>query len=204
MTEREGLSDVKQAPTNLNSREAVLARLRRGRIAREKFVESHLAKTLAHQIRATRGILGWSQEKLASEVGMNQNAISRLESPHYGRPTLTTLKRVASAMDIGLVVRFVRFSELVDWVSGTPRTTEGLSTEALAVPSFVAEYEQPQPLALGAGATSCVREKYLASEPRSEWDAQTIPRLLNGVQMSAHQMSAPAGAAMFGTVGTRL
>ncbi|MCC6366503.1 MAG: helix-turn-helix transcriptional regulator [Bryobacterales bacterium] len=96
-------------------------------------------KTLAHQIRASRDKRGWSQERLASEVGMNQNAISRLESSHYGKPTITTLKRLAAALDVALVVRLVPFSELVDWVSGTPRIVAGLTTEALAVPDFETE-----------------------------------------------------------------
>src|SRR5690349_18360152 len=113
---------MKQARTNSSSREAIVSRLRRGKVARQQFTESHLAKTIAYQIRATRDKLGWSQERLATEVGMNQNAISRLESPQYGKPTLTTLKRMASALDVGLIVRFVPFSELADWVSGTSRT----------------------------------------------------------------------------------
>jgi hypothetical protein len=72
---------------------------------------------------------------------MNQNAISRLESPDYGKPTLTTLKRLAGAMDVALIVRLIPFSELIDWVSGTRRVDFGLSTQSLAVPSFAAEEE---------------------------------------------------------------
>lgn len=121
---------------NLNSTQGVLTRLRRGKEARKRFIESHINKGLAFQLRATRDKLGWSQERLAEEVGMNQNAISRLESPDYGKPTLTTLKRLAAALDVGLVVRFVPLSEMVDWVSGTPRTIYGLNADALAVPSF--------------------------------------------------------------------
>lgn len=121
---------------NLNSKKSLITRLRRGKEVRQQFIESHFAKALASQVRATRDKLGWSQEKLARESNMNQNAISRLESLNYGKPTLTTLKRLAAAMDVGLIVRFVPFSEMVDWVSGTPRTIEGLSTGALAVSCF--------------------------------------------------------------------
>src|ERR1039457_5142222 len=99
---------------NLNSREAVVQRLRRGKTSRQRFVESNLAKAIAHQLRATRDKLGWCQERLAREVGMNQNPISRLESPAYGKQTLTTLKRLGAAMDVALIVRFVPFSELID------------------------------------------------------------------------------------------
>jgi transcriptional regulator with XRE-family HTH domain len=127
---------------NLNSKKGLIARLRRGRKVREQFVASHIGKGIAHQLRATRDRLGWSQERLAKEVGMNQNAISRLESSEYGKPTITTLKRLAAAIDVGLVVRFVPFSEMIDWVSGTPRVIEGLATSALAVTNF--EHEEKE------------------------------------------------------------
>jgi transcriptional regulator with XRE-family HTH domain len=126
---------------NLNSRKSLIARLRKGKAAREQFIESNLAKSLAYNLRATRDRLEWSQERLAAEGGMNQNAISRLESPDYGKQTITTLKRLAKAMDVGLVVRFVPFSELIDWVSGTRRIDLGLDTESLAAASFRAEEE---------------------------------------------------------------
>ena len=124
---------------NLNSKNSLIERLRRGPAARRQLVESHVTKGLAHQLRATRDKLGWSQDRLADEAKMNQNAISRLENADYGRPTLTTLKRLAVAMDVGLVVRFVPFSELVDWVSGTPHLVEGLTKASLAVSSFSRE-----------------------------------------------------------------
>jgi len=137
---------------SLNSPKDLIARLRRGKTARKQFVESHLGKTMATQIRATRDQRGWTQGRLAEEVGMNQNAISRLESPSYAKPTLTTLKRLAAAFDVALVVRFVPFSELVPWVSGTPHTNPGLTTQALMVPSFEMEYEteQSEPVSLSA------------------------------------------------------
>jgi len=70
---------------------------------------------------------------------MNQNAISRLESPDYGKPTITTLKRLASALDVALVVRLVPFSELAHWVGGKVYLNKGISTESLAVPEFSGE-----------------------------------------------------------------
>jgi transcriptional regulator with XRE-family HTH domain len=121
---------------NLNSRRSLIARIRRGKEVRKQFTESHLNKGLAYQLRATRDKLGWSQEELAKRARMNQNAISRLESHNYGKPTITTLKRLAEAMDVGLVVRFIPFSEMVNWVSGTPYVCNGLTNSAIAVPSF--------------------------------------------------------------------
>jgi transcriptional regulator with XRE-family HTH domain len=70
---------------------------------------------------------------------MPQNAISRLESMSYGKPTITTLKRLASAFDVGLEVRFSPFSKMADWVSGTPHVDYGLSADSLSVVPFEEE-----------------------------------------------------------------
>jgi hypothetical protein len=67
---------------------------------------------------------------------MTPNNISRIESEDYGKQTVTSLKRVAEALDVALVVRFVPFSQYIDWLSGTPFLDEGIRPGALAVPSF--------------------------------------------------------------------
>jgi len=99
-------------------------------------VESNINKGLAYQLRAMREARNWSQEELAALVDMPQTAISRLESPNYGRPTITTLKRMARVYDVGLDVRFVPFSLLVDRMSKTPRVDMGLTSDSVDVPSF--------------------------------------------------------------------
>lgn len=73
---------------------------------------------------------------------MTPNNLSRLEDPDYGKHTLRSLKRIAEALDVGLVVRFVPFSQYIDWLSGTPYMDEGLRPNALAVPSFREEEER--------------------------------------------------------------
>jgi len=133
-------SEDQPESVNLSSRKDLIRRLNRDQDARTKFVDSHINKTLAFQIRSLRGEL--TQEKAMEKLGMNQNAISRLENPYYGKATLTTLKRIASAYDIGLLVEFVPFSRLVDRVSGTPHTDNGLSPSTMNVPSFEKEVAQ--------------------------------------------------------------
>jgi transcriptional regulator with XRE-family HTH domain len=133
----------KQQPTNLTSKEGLIQRLRKGARARARLVDSHISKILAFQTRYLRDKAGWSQQQLAEKIGSNQNAIYRAENPNYGKQTLTTLKKIAAAFDVALVVRFVPFGELVDWDSGTPRTINGLNTEALEVENFSEEFEQP-------------------------------------------------------------
>src|SRR5438876_279312 len=99
---------------------------------RDAFVEEHIDTGLPFQIRAMRQDRGWTQGELGQRTGMAQESISQLESSSYGRFTLRTLKRLASAFDVALMVKFVPFSRLVDWQAE-------LSPEDLAVPSFDAD-----------------------------------------------------------------
>lgn len=126
-----------QQSTNLNSKASLIRRLKKGRDARTRFVESHTDKKLAFQIRSLRG--DSSQGEIAKITGIKQQVLSRLESPYYGKPTLTTLKKLAAAYDVGLLVEFVPFSELVNRVSGTPYIERGFGPDTMNVPSFEEE-----------------------------------------------------------------
>jgi transcriptional regulator with XRE-family HTH domain len=110
----------------------------------------------------------WSQQELAEKVGMTQNRISLLENPYKAKPTLTTLKRIAAAFDVALVVRFVPFSELVKWVTGTPYEERGLSRSSMAIPGF--EREDIESLA----ALAKLSELAISSENQSD---ERQPRL---------------------------
>jgi transcriptional regulator with XRE-family HTH domain len=97
---------------------------------RDAFAREHIDTGIPFQIRALRKQQNrkWTQKELAKHAGMAQETISRIEDPNYGKLTLETLKRLASAFDIGLMVRFVPFSELVDWeLSLTPASLEAIS-----------------------------------------------------------------------------
>ena len=122
-------------------------------------------------MRSLRGDM--SQEQAMDKLGMNQNAISRLENPYYGKATLTTLKRIAAAYDVGLLVEFVPFSRLVDHVSGTPSTDPGLSPLTMNVPSFEEELQRGD-LEATQDNTSALRELRLYSEwtPAGSSDVQ--------------------------------
>lgn len=96
---------------------------------REAFVEAEINTTIPFQIRTLRMLREWSQTELANRTGQKQKTISDFENPSYGRLTLSSLKRLAAAFDVALVVRFAPFSELVDW-------TATMSKERMEVPSF--------------------------------------------------------------------
>ena len=96
---------------------------------RQAFVESHINNGIPFQIRTMRNNRNLKQEDLGRLAGMKQETICRLENPNYCRFTLKTLKKIADAIDVALIVRFVPFSELVRW-------DLNLSADSLGVPSF--------------------------------------------------------------------
>jgi len=117
-------------------RRELLTQLQRGRHARAGMVAANLSEGIAFQIRATRDAQGITQAALAEATGMSQNNISRLENPEYGKHTVSSLKRIADALDVALVVRLVPFSQYIDWLSGRPYLDRGISVTALAVPEY--------------------------------------------------------------------
>ena len=121
---------------NLNSMNGLIRRLSRGPEGRAQFVESQLDKFIAFQIRALRDQEGMSQTELADALGTSQTAVHRFESPSKGRPTITTLKKIAAVFDVGLEVRFIPFSKLARFVSGTPYVENGLSTDSFYLAPF--------------------------------------------------------------------
>lgn len=106
---------------------------------RDAFVSALITNSIPFQIKALREQKTWSQKELGDLANMAQESISRLEDPNYGKLNLNTLKRLAAAFDVGLMVRFVPFSDLVEW-------DINLSNESLKVASFTEEvYFQEQP-----------------------------------------------------------
>ena len=92
------------------------------------FVSSEINTLLPFQLREMRRERRWSQTKVAELTGQNQKTISDFENPNYARYSLNSLRRLAEAFDVALIVRFAPFSELVDWAAA-------LSPAKLRVPS---------------------------------------------------------------------
>jgi transcriptional regulator with XRE-family HTH domain len=99
---------------------------------RDAYVASQVRISLPLQTRALRKGREWSQPDLAVAAGMTQPRISELETPGGRKLTIETLLRLASAFDVALQVRFVPYSELVDW-------SEHLNFDRLRIKPFVEE-----------------------------------------------------------------
>jgi DNA-binding XRE family transcriptional regulator len=62
---------------------------------------------LAEEIIKARAKARMTQAELARRIGTKSTAISRLESPNYGKASISILKKVAEALDCELQIRFV-------------------------------------------------------------------------------------------------
>lgn len=106
---------------------------------RDTYVAEHVRTGIAYQIRALRTQRGWSQKRLAEEMGKPQSVVSRLEDPDYGKVSVQTVLDGAAAFDVALLVQYVSFPEFL-------RRTRDVSPEALQADSF--DERQLLPIAL--------------------------------------------------------
>jgi transcriptional regulator with XRE-family HTH domain len=96
---------------------------------RDAFVGAHLSNTIAAQISTMREDRGWTQHELAVAAEMKQSRSPVLEDPNNESLSIKTLRRVAAAFDVALIVRFAAFSEAARWASAS-------SSDKYSVPAF--------------------------------------------------------------------
>lgn len=111
------------------NRRAQLAQRLQGKEYRDAIVAAENSNAIAFQIKAMQADRGWTQEELGNVAGMKQAFISRIVNSTSGNYSLATLRKLASAFDVALIVRFAPFNELVDWMVN-------LTPQRLAPPSF--------------------------------------------------------------------
>lgn len=129
---------------------------------RHLYLDSSIRQLIAMQLRSMREARGWSQLEVGEKAGgMKQSAIARLEDPRYSSITLSTLKRLAKAFDVALIVRFAPFSEFISW-------TAQLNESRLSPPSFSKEQYDVEASAL---ATSN------PMEDTKDMDVYGVPRV---------------------------
>ena len=107
-------------------------KLSKSKARRDAFVASQINVGLPFQIRALRKQRSLNQQELATMAGMLQPRISAMEQVGGGQLNLDTLRKLAAAFDVGLLVKFVAFSELIKW-------SNDFSPDNFSVPSFDAE-----------------------------------------------------------------
>jgi transcriptional regulator with XRE-family HTH domain len=114
------------------SKQALLEKLT-DKAYRDAFTSDEIDVGLPMQLRSMREERGWKQGYVAERTRTKQPRFSLMEKPGYGNFSLNTLKKLASLFDVGLIVSFVPWSEMIDF-------TEAISNKRLAVPGFCDEY----------------------------------------------------------------
>jgi transcriptional regulator with XRE-family HTH domain len=100
----------------MSERSERISRLLNSLESRTSYIKSKLGVLVPSQIRSLRLKSDMPrQSDLASEAGMHQSRISMFETPGSANLTLDTLSRLAAAFNVGLVVKFVPFSEMLSW-----------------------------------------------------------------------------------------
>ena len=102
---------------------------------RDAFVSEEIDIGLPMQLRAMREARGWNQKYVAEKMETKQPRFSLMERPGYGNFSLNTLKRLASIFNVGLIVSFVPYSEMIEF-------NNAFSRKRLAIPSFADEYSK--------------------------------------------------------------
>lgn len=129
-----------------------LRRLFKDQSYRRTYMDSFLNTTIAAQIKALREARGLSQKDLGARIKTSQPGISALENVNYSRWSLSTLRKLAEAFDVALVVKFVSFGEALDEVTSFDSSRlnkPGFEDD----PAFVDDDEQ-KPEILGGGAAT--------------------------------------------------
>ncbi|MBI3603518.1 MAG: helix-turn-helix transcriptional regulator [Nitrospirae bacterium] len=100
----------------MSERSKRISRLLTDQNSRFSYVRAKLGILVPSQIRAVRLKSDLPrQADLAREAGMLQSRISMLETPGAANVTLDTLARLAAVFKVGLLVKFVPYSEMLQW-----------------------------------------------------------------------------------------
>jgi transcriptional regulator with XRE-family HTH domain len=149
---------------NTAKRKKNLIKKLRNREYREAFVSEQINVGIPFQIKTIREQRELTQKQLGENVHetMKQEQISRLEDPNYSKFTLATLKRLASAFEVGLIVRFAPISDLVEWELGL--TSDSLKAVSFDQDDYFKERpEEISPIKFVSVATEVPKEDFLGT-----------------------------------------
>lgn len=84
--------------------------------SRIAYTRAKISVNLSSQIKALRrNRKNMTQLELANAAKMKQSRISTMERPGANKFTVETLIRLASAFKVGLLIKFVSFSDMLRW-----------------------------------------------------------------------------------------
>ena len=100
----------------MSDRSQLISKLKTEQKSRAAYIKAKLGVLVPSQIRALRLKSNMPrQQDLAEAAHMQQSRISMFETPGSANVTLDTLARLAAVFKVGLLVKFVPFSETLRW-----------------------------------------------------------------------------------------
>src|SRR5438132_13747529 len=99
----------------MTDRSKLISRLLGERDYRAAYIRAKLDVLIPSQLRALRIRQDKTQPVLAEMAGMKQPRISAMETPGRVNFNLDTLVRMAATLNVGLMVKFIPFSEMLGW-----------------------------------------------------------------------------------------
>lgn len=100
----------------MSERSMKIFRLLRDLDSRSSYIRAKLGILVPSQIHALRMKSNMPRQvDLARQANMHQSRISAFETPGAANMTVETLCRLAAALKVGLIVKFVPFSEMLRW-----------------------------------------------------------------------------------------
>lgn len=164
---------------------------------RNQFVAGEVRRTIPFQLRALRAERKWTQADLGKEAEMPQTVISRIENGDAASLSIKTLLKLASALDVALVVRFEPIDRLINWVDGlsaeamTPRCSAEIIAEAETA------NEPRTSISLAASSNATPRLRAMTSQSVATAAVQrtlgfSSTRLVESQPTTATSLAAPA------------
>lgn len=80
---------------------------------RDAYVDAHVSKRIAYQIKAIRKARGLTQEQMARVLEIKQSTLSRLEDVQNKSLSIKTLKEIASKLDVAVIIKLAPYSEFL-------------------------------------------------------------------------------------------
>ena len=103
----------------MSERSERISRLLKSQESRTSYIKSKLAVLVPAQIRTLRTNSVDPpmpyQRDLAREADLHQSRISMFETPGAANMTLETIAKIAAGLRVGVVIKFVPFSEMLHW-----------------------------------------------------------------------------------------
>lgn len=142
---------------------------------RHAYVDSFMNSYIATQIKVLREQQRLTQAQLAEQAGMRQSQISAMEDVNHSSWKVSTLKKLAKALDLVLVVRFESFGSILPEIDKFGRAS--LERVAFAADPVFSEDDALEQVDGSATAAAQIQIGFTSASARILQFPQMTPRV---------------------------